>query len=100
MRSACANHLPVPFAESHGIVHGDPPDAFFTLFCGGAQRLSGGTTLITESCRGRAFEVTRDGEVVWEYVNPHRAGEDGEWIASLLEVRRVPTSAVDAWLER
>jgi len=79
---------------------GDPPDAFFTLFCGGAQRLSGGTTLITESCRGRAFEVTRDGEVVWEYVNPHRAGEDGEWIASLLEVRRVPTSDVDAWLER
>jgi hypothetical protein len=27
--------------------------------------------LIDEGCWGRIFEVTPDGEVVWEYVNPY-----------------------------
>jgi len=39
---------------------------------GTAQRLAGGNTLIGESNRGRAFEVTRAGEVVWDYRTPHR----------------------------
>lgn len=43
---------------------------FFSEIRGAAQRLPGGNTLITESERGRVFEVTRDGEVVWEYWNP------------------------------
>jgi hypothetical protein len=37
---------------------------------GNAQRLPNGNTLITESAFGRFFEVTREGEIVWEYVNP------------------------------
>jgi len=44
---------------------------FFSPYIGGAQRLPNGNTLICEGCRGRIFEVTRDGQVVWEYVNPH-----------------------------
>lgn len=43
---------------------------FFSDVRSGAQRLAGGTTLITESERGRLFEVTPSGEVVWEYWNP------------------------------
>jgi hypothetical protein len=35
-----------------------------------AQRLPNGNTLITESSFGRMFEVTKEGEIVWEYVNP------------------------------
>lgn len=39
---------------------------------GYAQRLPGGTTLVTESERGRVIEVTRGGDVVWEFPNPER----------------------------
>jgi hypothetical protein len=62
---------------------------FSSYFLGSSQRLPNGNTLITESTAGRAFEVTREGEVVWEYVNPHRAGDRGELVASLLEVVRL-----------
>ncbi|ORX90488.1 PQQ repeat-containing enzyme [Basidiobolus meristosporus CBS 931.73] len=48
-------------------------EAFFTPFMGGAQRLGNGNTLITEAAFGRIFEVTKDGQLCWEYVNPHFA---------------------------
>ena len=66
--------------------------------CGSNQRLPNGNTLITESDNGRVLEVTREGEIVWEYVNPHRAGPGNELIASLLEVVRVPSDAAASWL--
>jgi hypothetical protein len=65
--------------------------------CGTAQRLPGGNTLITESDAGRAFEVTRDGEIVWEFFNPHRAGENGKYIATLFELRRLPPEFPTDW---
>jgi hypothetical protein len=37
---------------------------------GNAQRLPNGNTLITESSFGRIFEVTKNGKIVSEYVNP------------------------------
>ena len=37
---------------------------------GGQERLPNGNTLICESLMGRFLEVTMDGEVVWEFVNP------------------------------
>jgi hypothetical protein len=58
--------------------------------CGTAERLPNGNTLITESDNGRAVEVTAGGEVVWEFHNPHRVGPDGETIATLFEVIRLP----------
>ncbi len=67
-----------------------PESDFHTPTCGTGQRLANGNTLITESDRGRAFEVTPGGEVVWEFFNPHRAGPERELIATLFEVRRVP----------
>lgn len=48
-----------------------PPFAFYSPQVSGAQRLPGGNTLICEGLRGRMFQVTPDGEVVWEYINPH-----------------------------
>jgi hypothetical protein len=47
--------------------------AFFSAYMGAAQRLWNGNTFITESATGRLFEVTRGGEVVWEYVIPYFA---------------------------
>ncbi|PYH49020.1 PQQ repeat-containing protein [Aspergillus saccharolyticus JOP 1030-1] len=49
------------------------PIAFFTPFMGSAQRLANGNTLLCESAFGRVFEVTPEGEICWEYVNPHFA---------------------------
>jgi Arylsulfotransferase (ASST) len=43
---------------------------FFSPRMGYAQRLPNGNTLITEASFGRFFEVTKEGEIVWEYVNP------------------------------
>jgi hypothetical protein len=44
---------------------------------GAQERLPNGNTLITEAAGGRLLEVTRDGRIVWEYLNPERA-EDPE----------------------
>lgn len=49
----------------------DPmPASFFSPYMGSAERLWNGNTLICESAFGRLFEVTPEGETVWEYVIP------------------------------
>jgi len=53
---------------------GQPPESFFTVGRGSAQRLPNGNTLLAESDRGRALEVTAEGDVVWEFICPHRQG--------------------------
>jgi hypothetical protein len=47
-----------------------PAYTFFSPHISGAQRLPTGNTLICEGQWGRLFEVTPEGEVVWEYVSP------------------------------
>lgn len=44
---------------------------FYSSFISGAQRLPNGNTLICEGMNGRLFQVTTEGEIVWEYINPH-----------------------------
>jgi len=46
-------------------------DNFFSSFISGAERLPNGNTLICSGAPGRVFEVTPEGEIVWEYWNPH-----------------------------
>lgn len=77
---------------------GDPPSSFFSYDCGSAARLPGGHTLITESNRGRAFEITPDQRIVWEFLNPARAGAHGEFIATLFEMQRLPLDFGTGWL--
>lgn len=57
--------------------------AFYSFMVSGCQRLANGNTAITEGATGRIFEVTKDGETVWEYVSP--------W---LMESRFGPATAV------
>jgi hypothetical protein len=45
-------------------------DSFYSAICSGCERLPNGNTLICESTRGRIFEVTPSGEMVWEFSNP------------------------------
>ncbi len=44
---------------------------FYSSLVSSAQRLPNGNTLITEGVDGRIFEITREFEIVWEWVNPH-----------------------------
>ncbi|MGD2174542.1 MAG: arylsulfotransferase family protein [Candidatus Brocadiaceae bacterium] len=56
----------------------DPPESFYTHTRGANQRLPNGNTLITDSdTGGRVFEVTPDGEIVWEYLN-EELDDEGE----------------------
>lgn len=57
---------------------------------GMAEPLPNGNVLVVESTAGRALEVTRSGDVVWEFSNPYRAGESGELVATLFVLRRLP----------
>jgi hypothetical protein len=77
---------------------GTPENGFYSECCGSNQRLENGNTLITETGSGRAFEVTPDRRIVWEYVNPARTGNDGELIAALYEVVRLPATFPIDWL--
>ena len=54
----------------------DPPKHFFSRARGSNVRLPNGNTLIAESDPGRFFEVTPQGEMVWEFYNPdlHKNG--------------------------
>jgi hypothetical protein len=45
--------------------------SFYSSFISGAERLPSGNTLICSGVDGRVFEVTRAGEIVFEYLNPH-----------------------------
>ncbi|HJL18276.1 MAG TPA: arylsulfotransferase family protein [Sandaracinaceae bacterium LLY-WYZ-13_1] len=68
--------------------------ALFTRLRGGAQRLPNDHVLVTEADSGHAFEVTRDGTLVWELwnpdVRPRRRGESER--AILYRLNRFPRS--------
>jgi hypothetical protein len=49
-----------------------PPEAFHSSVRGSVEPLPNGNLLVTESTRGRVFELARDGAVVWEFQNPER----------------------------
>ena len=48
----------------------DPSTFFYSHHISGAERLENGNTLICEGSYGRLFEVTSEGEIVWEFINP------------------------------
>ncbi|MEA3409378.1 MAG: arylsulfotransferase family protein [Candidatus Eisenbacteria bacterium] len=78
---------------------GETPEDFYSWECGSNQRLENGSTLITESDRGKAFEVTPDGTIVWKYLNPMRAGDELEFIATIFELGRLPKDFPLGWLD-
>ena len=50
-----------------------PALALYSFHISSAERLDNGNTLICEGAFGRIFEVTKNGRVVWEYINPFYA---------------------------
>lgn len=51
------------------------PNSFLSQRQGSAQRLPNGNTIICSSANGHIFEVTKDGDVAWEFVNPFVKGK-------------------------
>ena len=69
------------------------PTDFYSASRGSAQRLPNGNTLIAESDEGHAFEVTPDGDVVWDYYSHRRSARDGGR-ATIIRAIRYP----DTWI--
>jgi len=46
--------------------------SFYSSFISGAHRMKNGNTFICEGAKARFFEVTPEGKIVWEYLNPYR----------------------------
>jgi len=78
---------------------GSSENDFFSRVCGTCQRLPNGNTLITESTRGRALEVTPAGEIVWRYESAYHVGENPADVAVLFDVVRLPGEHPLDWLE-
>ncbi len=49
----------------------NPPNSFYSNYCGDALRLKDGNTLISDGAAGKFFEVTPEKDIVWDYVNPY-----------------------------
>ncbi len=76
---------------------GEPRASFFSARKGSAQRLANGNTLICEGDRGRTFEVTPGGEIVWEWLNPKMEEGHRETVYRMV---RLEPEMVAAALER
>jgi hypothetical protein len=74
---------------------GDDARPFESKLRSGQERLANGNTLITESDGGRLFEVTRAGEIVWEYINPIQGGDADEFIPVVAWGQRIDPAKLD-----
>jgi hypothetical protein len=75
---------------------GEPAD-FYSKALGTSQALPNGNVLVGYSGKGQAFEVSRDGEVVWRYLNPTRCPNGGR---SMLRIERYDPAFVGKMLVR
>jgi outer membrane protein assembly factor BamB len=68
----------------------DQDEHLYTSIYGSQQRLPNGNTLISESNNGRILEVTRSGDIVWEFKVPERSiNRRGDEIATVVFAERV-----------
>lgn len=70
---------------------GSPNAPFKSLVGGSVYRLANGNTFVVESTRGRAFELTPEKQIVWEFLSPHRVQKEEELVAILYDM--VPIAA-------
>lgn len=73
----------------------NPPQEFYSEYWGSSQRLANGNTLICESNRGRVFEITSEGEIVWEFLNQEIKGKRRKGIYQMV---RIPKEKIEEWL--
>lgn len=74
------------------------PKNFFTLSQGYVQELPNGNRLITESEKGRIFEITPDKEIVWDYQTPETIIAENEEVAfQIYRAYRYSTEQIQAF---
>jgi len=73
------------------------PEHFFTAGRGTVQPLPNGNVLVGNSNSGEAFEVTREGRVVWRFLNP---SVDDSGKRAVLRIRRFEEEVIGAILRR
>lgn len=61
-----------------------------------AETLPNGNRMITESDGGRLLEVTREGTIVWEFINPVRGGDNDAFIPIVSSGQRIAYETLDA----
>ena len=76
----------------------DPPTDFFTLGRGSIQRLPNSNTLMAEADKGRAIEVTPQGDIVWEFINPEKVTEKRR--ATIVRMKHYPSEFVEAIINK
>jgi hypothetical protein len=81
------------------VYDGGNENPFYSRHCGAARTLPNGNLLIVATSSGRAFEIDDRGVVVWDYHNPHRIGDQDQFVASLFDVIRVTPEHVASWLQ-
>ncbi len=69
---------------------GTPEQPFYTMIMGKHQWLTNGNLLITETGRGKAFEINRQNKIIWEYYNI--LDDRTKSVAIMEEVTRLPPS--------
>lgn len=81
-------------------------DDFYTLSQGYVQELPNGNMLVTEAERGRAFELTRAKEIVWEYYhtdqqNKTNSTDEKKWgqRQEIYRMTRYPRAMIDGLLQ-
>lgn len=78
---------------------GNEEEPFESEARGMQERQPNGNILITETAGGRIFEITRDGRIVWEYINPVRAEDPEEPGQSIIPIvsggQRIPSDFLD-----
>lgn len=84
---------------SHAIVasySGNEEHPFDSGLRGAAETLPNGNRLITESDGGRVFEVTPQGDIAWEFINPVRGGDKDQYIPVVSSGQRITVANLDA----
>jgi hypothetical protein len=72
-----------------------PPANLLSPISSNAQRLWNGNTFISEGTSGRLFEVTTDGMIVWEFVNPFFGGPPNAQRNSVFRAYRYSEEKID-----
>ena len=60
-----------PFGPAEPVWSYSDQGNFFSSFISGAHRLPNGNTFICSGAPGRMLEVTPEGEIVWDFLNPY-----------------------------
>jgi hypothetical protein len=74
---------------------GNTGDRFFSTYRGRQQLLANGNVLISEFESGRLIEVTRAGQLVWEYSCPFRSEINPNFVCNFVAGRRYDRGELD-----